>query len=206
MCVGRLLQKPKRKEINQNSKRREKLLKRPLTLAQRSSHWVQLSRPTVRKFTRTRRAYLSCVRQKQEREREKERKEKGTPVHFFVSLRWRRRTFKNESLPLEYKCVNVGVTDPCAYEMTSIARFSTGASLFRSGVASISFADIVCVCVCLRARLFSNWIMKKLLCNNRFQEKIIKCVWLKKKHQPLIIIIWYHFYPSLFSKKSLFGS
>jgi len=38
MCVGRLLQKPKRKEINQNSKRREKLLKRPLTLAQRSSH------------------------------------------------------------------------------------------------------------------------------------------------------------------------
>jgi len=25
MCVGRLLQKPKRKEINQNSKRREKL-------------------------------------------------------------------------------------------------------------------------------------------------------------------------------------
>ena len=29
--------------------------------------------------------------------------------------------------------------------MTSIARFSTGANLLRSGVASISFADIVAV-------------------------------------------------------------
>jgi len=59
--------------------------------------------------------------------------------------------------------------------MTSIARFSTGANLLRSGVASISFADIVAVFYA-RAFVFFLLVVKKIrvvcsVCSNCFSSE-----------------------------------
>ena len=49
-------------------------------------------------------------------ERRREKREKGTKKKKKKKKRRKKDfdTFKNESLPLVYKLVNVGVTDPCA--------------------------------------------------------------------------------------------
>ena len=51
-------------------------------------------------------------------ERRREKREKGTKKMKKKKKKKKKKkdfdTFKNESLPLVYKLVNVGVTDPCA--------------------------------------------------------------------------------------------
>jgi hypothetical protein len=47
-------------------------------------------------------------------ERRREKREKGTKKKKKKKKKKDFDTFKNESLPLVYKLVNVGVTDPCA--------------------------------------------------------------------------------------------
>ena len=47
-------------------------------------------------------------------ERRREKREKGTKKKNPKRRKKDFDTFKNESLPLVYKLVNVGVTDPCA--------------------------------------------------------------------------------------------
>lgn len=47
-------------------------------------------------------------------ERRREKREKGTKKKNKKRRKKDFDTFKNESLPLVYKLVNVGVTDPCA--------------------------------------------------------------------------------------------
>ena len=47
-------------------------------------------------------------------ERRREKREKGTKKTKKKKKKKDFDTFKNESLPLVYKLVNVGVTDPCA--------------------------------------------------------------------------------------------
>lgn len=47
-------------------------------------------------------------------ERRREKREKGTKKKNKKRRKKDFGTFKNESLPLVYKLVNVGVTDPCA--------------------------------------------------------------------------------------------
>jgi hypothetical protein len=60
--------------------------------------------------------------------------------------------------------------------MTSIARFSTGANLLRSGVASISFADIIAVFYARAFVFFLLRVVKKIRvvrsrCSNCFSSE-----------------------------------
>lgn len=63
--------------------------------------------------------------------------------------------------------------------MTSIARFSTGANLLRSGVASISFADIIAVFYARAIVFFLLRVVKKI----RVVRSRVPTVSLRKKNQ-----------------------